>query len=777
MKKYYIELLLILLTYGASAQIITIPDPNFKAKLLQADNTNYIGQTTNYYTSTKIDTNNNGEIEVSEALSIRGLDISNSNISSLAGIESFTNLRRLFCNNNSLTSLDVNSLNLLRVLNCSNNSLTVLSCGNLNNTMEFFNCSYNNLTSLILPNFYEFIDQGEQSIYANCSHNQLSSITITPIEQLSLLDLSFNNLTSLSFDHLEMYGLLALSNNPLTTIDLTNVYLARQSPDDSLYFTLENTNLTELYIPFDIKGGSFSNNPNLVHLNIKNGYANYDYHYELDEYGEETGNIIYTGIQLNNDPNLALICCDESELDYYHGALPTTVQVTEYCNFTPGGNYNAIAGNVIYNCPNGTPINTNVKIKINNIYEASFADGNGSFAAYTSYGTQNVIPEFVEPNYFTVYPPNYAFDFTSLGNSVTANFCVSPNGVHPDLEISILPLTIARPGFDALYKLIIKNNGTETQSGTVALNFEDATLDFVSATPTISNQNSGLLSWNFSNLAPFQDKEISFTLNLNSPVETPAVNIGDILHFTVAINTSQTDETPNDNVAQFNQTVVGSFDPNDKLVLEGSQVSISRVGDYLNYLIRFQNTGTAAAENVVVKDFLNNFDISSLKIIGASHPYKCSLTDGVRLEAIFENINLPPSSVNEPESHGYFAFKIKPRTTTIEGDVIDNKAYIYFDYNYPIETNTVTTTFTALGVEAIRNNLFTLSPNPTSTILNITLSGNQTITKTTVRNVLGQNVLVFGDQNTIDVSSLNKGTYFVTIETDSGKATQRIIKQ
>lgn len=773
-KKYFLGLYIVL-GMSAKAQIISIPDANFKAKLLQADVTNNIASTT-YSTITpmKIDTNNNGEIEVSEIQSIRALDVSNSNISSLTGIESFTNLRKLSCNNNSLTSLDINNLLSLRILNCSHNSLTSLNSQNINNTISYFDCSYNNLTSLVLPNFSEFLDQGDQLIYANCSHNQLSSIVFAPNEDFSGLDLSYNNLTTIPFGRMAIYGSLRLSDNPLTSIDFSNVSLGRQHPDDFPGpFYLDNTNLTEVYIPFEVtSGSSISNNPNLVHLNIKNGKSNIRTEYVYDNEGEIIDFISY-GITLDNNPVLALVCCDAGEQGYYSGIVPLTVQVTPYCNFTPGGNYNTISGSVTYNCPDGTPVNADVKIKINT-NNANFTE-DGNYTAFTSYGAQNVQLGFLVPSYFTVTPPNYSFNFTGTGNNVTADFCVSPNGIHPDLEIVILPIVPARPGFDAKYKLIIKNKGTETQSGSVAFSFDDAVIDYISAVPAVSAQSASLLTWNFTDLAPFEDSVMTVTFNVNSSLESPAVNLGDVLHFSTSINTAMADETPADNVTEFNEVVIGSFDPNDKTVLEGSQVSISNVGDFLHYLIRFQNMGTAAAENVVVTDALDyRLNSATLEMVSSSHPYKSRLIDG-RLEVIFEGIDLPPSSVDESGSNGYIAFRVKPRSLAPVNAVIENRAGIYFDYNLPIVTNTVSTTFTALATPDFARSKFVLHPNPAKDFLNIVLPSNDSLKKATIHNVLGQK-MALTNVATVDVSSLPQGTYIISVETNNGSSAQRFIK-
>ena len=95
--------------------------------------------------------------------------------------------------------------------------------------------------------------------------------------------------------------------------------------------------------------------------------------------------------------------------------------------------------------------------------------------------------------------------------------------------------------------------------------------------PNVSSQSIGFLNWNFANLLPLESREIYIVLNLNSPTETPALNSGDLLNYTASIN-GLTDETPNDNIVALNQTVVNSYDPNDKTCLEGTTITPSMVG-------------------------------------------------------------------------------------------------------------------------------------------------------------------------------------------------------
>lgn len=124
MKKLYFFFGLCL-AIASNAQIINFPDPNFKAILLAADVTNEIAQNNwPLQDNIKIDINNNGEIEVSEALNVERLNIDNANLTSLSGIENFGNLLFLGCSHNQLTTLDLTFRPYMESIDCSYNLLT-----------------------------------------------------------------------------------------------------------------------------------------------------------------------------------------------------------------------------------------------------------------------------------------------------------------------------------------------------------------------------------------------------------------------------------------------------------------------------------------------------------------------------------------------------------------------------------------------------------------------------------------------------------------------------
>ncbi|MGL2965955.1 DUF7619 domain-containing protein [Flavobacterium sp. XGLA_31] len=679
MKKNYFFGLLLIMGLSVHAQIVNIPDVNFKNALI---NTNCVTDGSSQFT-TDVDTNDDGEIQESEALAVTWLNVSDQNIADLTGIEAFANLELLYCQNNALTTLNLNNFINLRYLYCSNNSITNLSLTNCFNLYQFF-CSY----------------------------------------------------------------------NPMTSIDLSS------------------TKAYRLYI---------TNNPNLTYLNLKNGFMT-DGYYSFKTLALPPP----PPSQISDNPNLNLVCCDDFEVYYitnhgnFGGPIGDTVNVNSYCTSTPGGSFNTINGNIAFDCDG---INEGIgyrKVTYTNGFQNSYVYTNygGGYSFYTGPNTLTVTPQLPHPDYFVMTPANYNFNFTGSGTTETANFCLVPNGNHPDLEITVTPLNSARPGFSTHYMITIVNKGNQSQSGIVTFTYDGAVLDYVASFPSANAWTTNTVSWDFNNLVPYERKNMELVLNLNSPQEVPPLNLGDILNFQAMINSSLTDETPNDNVFAFNQTVVNSMDPNDKEVVEGSQISTDKIGDYLHYVVRFQNMGTAPAENIVIKDMLDaNLDWSTLEMVSSSHPFRSTLTSGNKLEVFYEGINLPDATTDEAASHGYIAYKIKPKSTLVVNDVISNTANIYFDFNFPIVTNTVTTTVTALGTPGLApNSLFVLYPNPTSNNLNIAVSNNVNVKAITVTNLLGQVMMKFTPASVIDVAALAKGTYLITVETDKGKETRKFSK-
>ncbi|MDH6252839.1 putative repeat protein (TIGR01451 family) [Chryseobacterium sp. H1D6B] len=819
MKKIYLIILMIIFSVFR-AQIVNIPDPNFKAKLLAADVTNSIASTA-FNNNIKIDTNNNGEIEVSEALQVGMLRLYGGGISNITGIAAFTNLESLEISSNNVTSIDLNSnvnlgqlsldgntqLNSVNLTNCTQLnrffcSVTAITSLNLQNKPLLKNVYIQNtpLTSLNISNcpiIYELSVVNTQLTALNASNlqnvfnfsvqnnpllssidftnsnmeiiqirnNNLSAIAIQNQSALRVLDCGLNHLTSLTTTGCPQMVTLLCDKNSLTELNLSNYPLLYRL--DCSNNSINTLNLSQNPALEDLKCG----NNGMAFLNLKNGKV------------QQPGMTF-----INNNPNL-VVCCDENELAAIQNMVSSNntvynnYAVTSYCSFTPGGTFYTAQGNTKYDLNNnGCDINDPAKafqkfmITSGSTSGSVIANISGNYSIPLQAGTHTITPFLENPSYFTISPSNLTANFPAQASPLTQNFCLSANGNHNDLEIVIIPVTPASPGFDAKYKIIYKNKGTTVQSGTLVYNFNNSLMNYLSATTAPNSQAPGILTWNFTNLLPFETKEITVTFKLNTPTQTPPLHGGDVLHYTALINGSL-DETPADNIAALNQTVVNSFDPNDKTCLEGTSITQAQVGDYVHYLIRFENTGTANAKNIVVKDEIDTskFDLSSLAALSGSHNFTTRITSPNVVEFIFENILLPFDDAN---NDGYVSFKIKTKSSLAIGNSFNNTAKIYFDYNAPILTNTYTTTVQqtlAVNEISVSKENITVYPNPVTDILFI--QSKNEIIKAEIYDTAGRIITSTGVQgNSIKVSELTKGNYMIKLFTNDNVVVQKFIK-
>jgi uncharacterized repeat protein (TIGR01451 family) len=292
----------------------------------------------------------------------------------------------------------------------------------------------------------------------------------------------------------------------------------------------------------------------------------------------------------------------------------------------------------------------------------------------------------VNNSYYTTVPVSKQTIFTTYNQTDSFSFALQAIPGKKDHTISLTSTGVARPGFPVTYLINYGNVGTETLvTGQVRLVI-DSNISHVSAIPAATSISGDTLRWNLSNLAPGDSASIKVNLKIDAP---PAVQIGDTLVSNVLID-SVGDQTPADNYAEVRQIVRGAYDPNDKQEAHGGFITPAELsaGKPLVYTIRFQNTGTDTAFNIVVRDTLPaNTDWNRFEMINASHPYTLTITNGRYAQWTFANILLPDSNVNKALSNGYISFRIKAASTVALGDNIKNSAAIYFDFNPPVITN------------------------------------------------------------------------------------------
>jgi len=391
-----------------------------------------------------------------------------------------------------------------------------------------------------------------------------------------------------------------------------------------------------------------------------------------------------------------------------------------------------------------------------------------------------------------VIPPGWHLSSSpSTYNIATPTFPSSMDfGLHPDSETFQLASTDvygiiyggnARCNTVAQFSVYYQNIGLSPASGTIQYIF-DTLMTYVSATPPPFSISGNTLTWNYSNLSFNQSQTINISFLLPGSGNT-VTNTSSIIAVDSLGNTIDSSGYVN------SQLILCALDPNDKTVNpEGTGAQhYTLMNSPLDYTIHFQNTGNAPAYRVEITDTLSaSLDISSLQIIASSHQMSASVEGTNILHFILNNIVLPDSSSNEPASHGYVVFRIKPLAGLPDLTVINNTSHIFFDLNTPVATNTTINTMTNILLNVPfaenENNYMTLFPNPATNQLTVTNERFE-ISNVEINDVLGQ--IVFSHQQTynsqkqitIDVSKLNSGIYFVKMKTGNGEKTQKLIVQ
>ena len=400
-------------------------------------------------------------------------------------------------------------------------------------------------------------------------------------------------------------------------------------------------------------------------------------------------------------------------------------------------------------------------------------------------GTFTLYSLEAQPDTIIAIPPSYAY-VTTPPIYVTGSIDQLAIGIHYipgiyDGSIVITNSTPFRPGFENTITLTYKNKGTEPADFEMKFALPEE-LEYLSSIPDASVLMD-TLSWIINDLQPRQSGNVNVVVKTNVTVP-----IGTLLSiYTNIVVLEEADVDPSDNEVFLAAEVVGAYDPNDKAVFPAGYISPAMIADTqrLEYTIRFQNTGNFPATFVRIQDTLSSYlDLTSLEILSASHDYTWKLLPGNVLDVYFENINLPDSTNDERGSHGFVKFAINARPTLALNDQIENKAYIYFDYNLPVVTNTVGSTvgFETSVIEPKQLLTISAMPVPVKDILYVSISdfipqGNVTLS---LFDSQGSQVLskTCTDPTSLFlyVSDLPSGIYFLQVNTSDQKGITKIIK-
>jgi uncharacterized repeat protein (TIGR01451 family) len=340
----------------------------------------------------------------------------------------------------------------------------------------------------------------------------------------------------------------------------------------------------------------------------------------------------------------------------------------------------------------------------------------------------------------------------------------------------------ARPGFQLYYGLNLRNN-TAANAGNSTFTLEfDPLLSFISASPTPSTVVGNTVTWNLTGIGAYASTNRFVHLQVPPDISL----IGTTLTATATVTTTNTDAVPANNIWTAQQVITAAYDPNDKLARtstgQSDEIYFIDQDEWIDYVIRFQNTGTDTAFNVVITDTLpTTLDPATLDVGAASHAFNWSLSGHGIITFNFPSILLPDSNVNEPLSHGFVGFRIRPRLPLLPGTSIENIANIYFDFNPPVITEpSVLVAEFSTGVLDVSTSSVRVHPNPASTSVRV-VSSAQPLSSIRILGTDGRVVRMvpaIGMNADLDVSTLGIGAYIIEAASADGSVHRtRFIKQ
>ena len=322
----------------------------------------------------------------------------------------------------------------------------------------------------------------------------------------------------------------------------------------------------------------------------------------------------------------------------------------------------------------------NHKVKVQSTNQIAFTDSQGEYALSLDYGTY-ALNYLAEGYWSAVKDSTYT---VNLNDSVTN---LPEIGVYAP-EITALERNISlgtnRCGFDVPLYFTYRNSGTTEINGTISITL-DTSIHVKYTTPMYDSIRNNKLYFNLAKLPCGTERQIN--IGMTMPNYT---HMGENLRYTTNVHT-----TNKDFVDTLYRVVKCAYDPNEKEVSPAGLTdnNYTYKNDVLTYTLRFQNIGNDTAVNILVQDTLHRqFDLSTFEVLASSHTVSTTLDTNRVANFLFKNILLPDSTTNEAKSHGFVTFSIKRNNKLIQIEEIKNTAYIYFDYNPAVITNTTRNT-------------------------------------------------------------------------------------
>jgi uncharacterized repeat protein (TIGR01451 family) len=369
-------------------------------------------------------------------------------------------------------------------------------------------------------------------------------------------------------------------------------------------------------------------------------------------------------------------------------------------------------------------------------------------------------------------------------NSPVSNLDFGYNTTAPPTYLDVAAfgmIFLMPPGYNSNAYFYAQNLSTFTVYNVEAWYIHDSLFSGYSSSLPPTTAGPDTAYWIIDSLTPLESKVIQITLPLD-----PSVAIGTPFELQFYVN-HPIDTTQVNDTTILTHLIMGSFDPNDKMVHPDRPEKNIEPDELLTYTIRFQNIGNAPAINVVIRDTLSpHLDLNTLHFKGASHPYTYVINPGNELVLTFPNIYLPDSANFPIESVGAITYTIRPMQGLVNGTEIANEAYIYFDFNAPILTGKTLSYITnsPVGIQSSQRQQVWVWPNPAGEVIHFTSEklSDGAQARVTLFDLQGRMVqdgyrLTEGNSIRIEVVNLPPGSYFGKVYTpDGGALSFRFVK-
>ncbi len=607
-------------------------------------------------------------------------------------VQGLVNLVNLFCDNNQLTTLNMQGLTTLQTLDCNDNLINSMNVEGLTSLRGLF--CYNNLLTVLdaqeLANL-QFLE---------CQNNQLSALYIKNGSIENTLDFSNNPLIYICCDESQLssvqnkatgYGLI---NCVINTVCLQNGAIIEGGIHRDANFNCQldptETGLANRIIKLEKEGSdpfyAITNSAGNYDIAVDTGFYllsaplpnNYYYLCEDSIWVNlpQLDDTIHTDFLLQ-----PVVLCPLLEVNIAADRMRRCFEnqyIVQYCNMGPASASNAQVTVTLSN---------DVQFISSSIPGVNIGGQDWQFAL------GELAPEACGS--FTI---NFLVlcDSTVLGQSICATAHITPDSIctPPNSPWSGAEVTVDGYCEGDSVRFVIRNIGTGNMTATQDFVVIEDIVIFRQGTFNLTAQDSFTIkvpaNGSTYHLQAEQEPTFPFPSQPSVTVEGCGLNLSGLFSLGFVSQFNENDGNPF--YSRLCLETIGAYDPNDK----SAQPTGVNAAHYIepltpiDYLIRFQNTGTDTAFTVVIRDTLSPWlDVETFKAGISDHTFRLDIEGANILKFTFDNILLPDSTVNEAASHGFVRFRLTPKSSTPLGTKIDNRAAIFFDFNPPVITNWV----------------------------------------------------------------------------------------